>query len=130
MPHLILEYTDNLEFDVRTFFQELHEALVETGAVNMKGLKSRAIKLTDYYIADGHDGYKMVHLNIVLREGRPREIREEIAQRAMAHLEKTFGHHRENGYINISTDMSELEFGLALVHHNIPVGGVPSPKET
>lgn len=124
MPHLILEYSDNLEFDSQTFFRELHESLAEMDSVNMKGLKSRAIKLTDYYIADGYAGYKMAHLTVVLREGRPRAVQEEIAQRVMAQLEKTFGHHRENGYLNISTDMKELEHGIALVKHNIPVGGV------
>ena len=129
MPHLILEYSDNLSFDSKTFFRELHESLAEMDSINMKGLKSRAVKLTDYYLADGYEGYKMVHLNVVIREGRPRAVREEIAQRVMAQLEKTFGHHRENGYINLSTDMKELEVGLALVNHNIPVGGVLNENE-
>lgn len=121
MPHLTLEYSDNVEFDSKAFFRELHETLVETGAVRMKGLKSRAIKMTDYYIADGNPEYKYVHLNIVLREGRPKEVKEEIAQRAMAVLEKTFGHYRETGYIGLSNDMSELLWGVALRSSNIPI---------
>ena len=124
MPNLILEYSDNVEFDSCAFFKALHNSLVETGAVNMKGLKSRAIKLTNYYIADGNPEYKMVHLDIVLREGRSREIREEIARRAMVQLEATFGHYRQDSYINLSTDMKELEVGLALTNHNIPIGGL------
>lgn len=128
MPNLILEYSDNVEFDTKTFFRGLHETLVATGAVNMKGLKSRAIKLSDYYIADGDEAYKMVHLNIVLREGRSREVREEIARRAMSHLEATFAHYREEGYISLSTDMKELEVGLALTRHNIPVKPASRPK--
>lgn len=129
MPNLILEYTDNVEFEPKSFFRGLHNTLVETGAINMKGLKSRAIKLTDYYIADGDQEYKMVHLNILLREGRSRQVREEIAQRAMSHLEATFGHYRERGYISLSTDMKELEVGLALTHHNIP-NRTPATNQT
>ena len=121
MPHLILEYSDNVDFDSQSLFQQLHESLVATGAVNMKGLKSRAIKVTDYYIADGNPDYKFVHLNIVLREGRPREMREEIAQRAMALLEKTFGHYRDDGHISLSTHMQELVKELDLTRHNIPM---------
>ena len=121
MPSLILEYTDNIEFDSRSFFEQLHTSLVDTGAINLKGLKSRAIQLNDYYIADGNPEYKFVHLNIVLREGRSREVREDIAQRAMALLEATFGHYRDGGYISLSTDMKELEHGLALTKHNIPI---------
>ncbi|MEM7126849.1 MAG: hypothetical protein AAF702_11015 [Chloroflexota bacterium] len=137
MPNLILEYSDNVEFDSKSFFRQLHESLVETGAFNLKGLKSRAVQVSDYYIADGNPEYKFVHLNIVLREGRSRAVREEIAQRAMVLLEATFGHYREGGHINLSTDMNELEVGLALTNHNIPsrprpqqihlVGSVPLP---
>lgn len=127
MPHLILEYTDNIEFDSKTFFKNLHTSLVETGAVRMKGLKSRAIKLTDYYLADGYEGYKAAHLTIILREGRPREVQEEIAKRMMAALEDTFGHYRENGgFIGLSTNMSELEHGIALTNSNYPLGGYPA----
>ncbi len=126
MPNMILEYSDNVEFEPKVFFKALHESIAEVETVNMKGIRSRAIKLTDYYIADGHPDYQMVHLNIIIREGRSREIQEEIAQRAMAQLEAAFGHYRDNGgYIALSTDMNELEFGIALTKHNIPKGGVP-----
>ncbi len=120
MPHMILEYSENVEFDTQAFFTELHQSLVETGAINLKGLKSRAIKLTDYLIADGNPEYKMVHLTMVIREGRSEEIKKEISERAMALLEKTFGHYRENGHISLSTDMSELIKGIDLTNHNIP----------
>ena len=120
MPSITLEYTSNVDFDTQEFFQQLHQSIVETGAVNMKGLKSRAIKLTDYYIGDGDPNYKLVHLNIALREGRPRAVREEIAQRAMSLMDATFGHYRDDGHISLSTDMKELEVGLALTKHNIP----------
>ncbi|MEM7538163.1 MAG: hypothetical protein AAF639_38700 [Chloroflexota bacterium] len=122
MPNLILEYTDNVEFDAHALFKQLHETMVDTGAIRMKGLKSRSIKLTDYYLADGDPDYKLVHLNIVLREGRSREVREDIAQRAMAVLESTFGHYRNNGgHISLTTDMKELEHGLALTNSNFPI---------
>lgn len=121
MPHLILEYTDNVKFDHNIFFERLHHALVETGAVRLKGLKSRAIKLTDYVIADGNPEYRLVHLTMVMREGRPREIKEEIAQILMAHLEETFGHYSEGAGISISNDMQELQFGIALTSNNIPI---------
>ena len=48
MPHLTREYTDNIEIDSQSFFARLHDELVATGTVNMKGLKSRAIRHTEY----------------------------------------------------------------------------------
>ncbi|HEX9923929.1 MAG TPA: hypothetical protein VGD99_14830 [Anaerolineae bacterium] len=124
MPHLTLEYTDNISFDVQPLLARLHDALVATGAVNMKGLKSRAIRHTEYRIADGHEGYAFVHLNILLKEGRPFETQQEVAKRAMAVLEDTFGHHFEQGYFSLSLDIKEMKDGLSITNHNIPAGGV------
>lgn len=124
MPHLTLEYTDNIEIDPQTLFARLHDALVATGAVNLKGLKSRAIRHSEYRIADGYAGYAFVHLNILLKEGRPLETQQEVAKRAMAVLEETFGHHFEQGYLSLSVDIKEMKDGLSITNHNIPAGGV------
>jgi len=53
MPHLTLEYTDNLEFDPQPLLARLHSELVATGAVNLKGLKSRILRHSEYRMADG-----------------------------------------------------------------------------
>jgi 5-carboxymethyl-2-hydroxymuconate isomerase len=124
MPHLTLEYSDNLEFKIQPLFARLHDELVATGAVNLKGLKSRAIRHTEYRIADGYPDYAFVHLNILLRKGRPLETQQEVAQRAMTVLEETFGHYFDQGYLSLSVDIKEMAAGVALTNHNIPAGGV------
>ena len=124
MPHLILEYSDNLEFDLKALFASLHDELVATGAVNMKGLKSRAIRHTEYLIADGFEGYKFVHLDMLLREGRPHEVQKEASQRAMNVLQETLGHYFESDYISLSVNLREMRDGVALTNHNIPKDGV------
>lgn len=126
MPHLTLEYSDNLEFDAQPLLARLHDELVATGAVNMKGLKSRAIRHTEYRLADGYPGYAFVHLNILLREGRPLETQQEVARRAMAVLEDTFGHYFKQGYISLSVDIKEMKPGVAITKHNIPAKGIES----
>jgi 5-carboxymethyl-2-hydroxymuconate isomerase len=124
MPHLTLEYSDNIDFDVQPLLARLHGEIVATGAVNMKGLKSRALRHSDYRIADGYEGYAFVHLNILLREGRPVETQQEVARRAMAVLEDAFGARFELGYLSLSVDIKEMRTGIALTNHNIPAGGV------
>lgn len=123
MPHLTLEYSDNLEIDIQPLFVQLHDELVATGAINMKGLKSRAIRQTEYRIADGHKSYAFVHLNILLREGRPLKTQQEIVRRAMAVLKDTFGYRFDEGYLSLSVDIKEMAADLALTNHNIPAGG-------
>jgi 5-carboxymethyl-2-hydroxymuconate isomerase len=120
MPHLTLEYTDNLSFEVQPLLARLHDELVATGAVNLKGIKSRAIRHTEYRIADGDAGYAFVHVNLLIREGRPLEIQQDAARRVMAVLKETFGHRFENGYLSLSVDIKEMREGVALTFHNIP----------
>jgi 5-carboxymethyl-2-hydroxymuconate isomerase len=124
MPHLTLEYTDNLSFDVQPLLTRLHEELVATGAVNLKGIKSRTLRHAEYRIADGDAGYAFVHVNLLIREGRPLEIQQEAAQRIMAVLKDTFGYRFENGYMSLSVDIKEMRTDVALTDHNIPAAGV------
>lgn len=57
----------------------LHEEMVTTGAFNLKGIKSRAIKHTQYRIADGDPGYAFVHVGLSIREGCPLEVQKDAS---------------------------------------------------
>ena len=120
MPHMTLEYTDNLQFDVQPLLARLHAELVATGAVNLKGIKSRAIRHTEYRIADGNESFAFVHISLLIREGRSLEIQQDAAQRVMMVLKEIFGDHFENGYLSLSVDIQEMREGIALTFHNIP----------
>ncbi len=121
MPHLIFEYTDNIKpFDVQGLFAELHTEIVATGAVNLKGLKSRAYCLSDYRLADGDERYAFVHVQMWIRHGRTLETRQEMARRVMGVLERWFGARRERGFLSLSADIQEMAEDVALTHHNIP----------
>lgn len=123
MPHLTLEYTDNLPVDVQPLLARLHAEVVATGAINLKGIKSRAIRHTEYRIADGSPDYAFVHVNLLIREGRSLEIQKEAAQRVMVVLKDTFGHRFDKGYLSLSVDIKEMREGIALTDHNIPSVG-------
>jgi len=122
MPHLTLEYTDNLDFDVQPLLARLHEELVATGAVNLKGIKSRAICHTQYRIADGNPDYAFVHVGLLIREGRPVEVQKEAVQRVMTTLKDMFDQRFNNGYLSLSVDIKEMRDGIAQTIHNIPSG--------
>ena len=123
MPHLTLEYTDNLAFEVQPLLARLHRELVATGAINLKGIKSRAIRHTEYRIADGDPAYGFVHVNLLIREGRPLEIQQDAARRVMAVLKEIFGGRFDDGYLSLSVDIKEMREGLWLTLHNIPDKG-------
>jgi 5-carboxymethyl-2-hydroxymuconate isomerase len=120
MPHLTLEYSDNIEVDVQPLLARLHEEVVATGAINLKGIKSRAIKHTQYRIADGDPDYAFVHVGLLIREGRPIEVQKEATQRVMKVLKETFGHLFERRKLSLTVDLKEMRDGIALTEHNIP----------
>lgn len=120
MPHLTLEYTDNLSFDVQPLLARLHEELVATGAVQLKGIKSRAIRHTEYRIANGNPEYAFVHVNLLIREGRPLDVQQDAARRVMAVLEEVFAKRFESGPLSLSVDIKEMRDGIAITKHNIP----------
>ena len=120
MPQLTLEYTDNLDFDVQPLLARLHTELVATGAINLKGLESRAVRHTEYRIADGNPEYAFVHVNLLIREGRPLEVQKDATQRVLALLKETFGDHFENSHLSLSVDIKEMRDGIAQTLHKIP----------
>jgi 5-carboxymethyl-2-hydroxymuconate isomerase len=120
MPHLTLEYSDNIEVDVQPLLARLHEEVVATGAINLKGIKSRAIKHTQYRIADGDPDYGFVHVGLLIREGRPIEVQKDATQRVMNVLKETFGHLFEKRKLSLTVDLKEMRDGIALTEHNIP----------
>jgi 5-carboxymethyl-2-hydroxymuconate isomerase len=120
MPHLTLEYSDNIEVDVQPLLARLHEEVVATGVINLKGIKSRAIKHTQYRIADGDPDYAFVHVGLLIREGRPIEVQKEATQRVMKVLKETFGHLFEKRKLSLTVDLKEMRDGIALTDHNIP----------
>jgi len=126
MPHLTLEYTDNLEFDEQPLLARLHSELVATGAINLKGLKSRAVRRSEYRIADGNPEYAFVHVNLLIREGRPLEVQKDMSQRVLDALKETFGERFEDSYLSLSVDIKEMREGVALTLHNIPKQGDPA----
>jgi 5-carboxymethyl-2-hydroxymuconate isomerase len=91
-------------------------------AINLKGIKSRAIRHTEYRIADGNRDYAFIHVNLVIREGRSFEDQQTITQRVLSALEEAFGSRFDSGYLSLSVDIREMREGIALTHHNIPPG--------
>jgi len=120
MPHLTLEYSDNIEVDVQPLLARFYDELVATGAINLKGIKGRAVKHTQYRIADGDPDYAFVHVGLLIREGRPIEVQRDATQRVMTVLKETFGHLFEKQKLSLTVDLKEMRDGIALTEHNIP----------
>lgn len=79
MPHIIVEYTDNLgdEADIPDLLKKLAAKMVDSGGVfPIGGVRVRAIRLTEYVIADGEGDYALVNATAKIGAGRPADFKQ------------------------------------------------------
>ena len=71
MPHIIVEYSSNLESEVeiQPMIIAMHNALGNEG-VDVARIKSRAISLDHYVVGDKGVDAGMIHITLLLLEGR------------------------------------------------------------
>ena len=64
-----------------------------------------------------------MHVNLLIREGRPVEVQQDMAQLVLGVLKETFGGRFEDSYLSLSVDVKEMRQGIAQTLHNIPAAG-------
>lgn len=73
MPHVVVEYTDNLvpDADIPGLLKMIAERCADSGGVlALAGVRVRAVRLTEYVIADGRPDYAFVNITVKLGQGR------------------------------------------------------------
>jgi 5-carboxymethyl-2-hydroxymuconate isomerase len=80
MPHIIVEYSDNLsDANIPTLLRSLHGALAAQG-VDESRIKTRGQKLENYVIGTKGPDARMVHITLLLLEGRAPEVKKQLGQ--------------------------------------------------
>jgi 5-carboxymethyl-2-hydroxymuconate isomerase len=121
MPHLIVEYSANLEkqIDVLSLVEKIHQAALRTGAFEVGAVRTRAAKRDYYVIADGHKDNVFVAIMVRVAAGRPAETRlrigQEIFDAACEYLETVY----ETTPIGISLEVQEIDKTAAFRKNNL-----------
>jgi 5-carboxymethyl-2-hydroxymuconate isomerase len=109
MPHIHLEYSDNVELDCKTTLMAVNQAFIGSGHVsNPNDLKSRASCQHDYLIGltpDQAQGY--VHAKVSLLTGRSIEIQQHIAALILEALEQSIPK-QSRVSLQLCVEMSEM----------------------
>lgn len=112
MPHIIVEYTDNIKLDsnVPKLLQKLNHVLVSKPNIfPTGGIRSRAIELQDYVVADGKEDDAFVHITLKIGGGRTQEQKketlDELFEVANEHFQLLFA----KRYIALSLEWYEFE---------------------
>ncbi|WP_208324105.1 5-carboxymethyl-2-hydroxymuconate Delta-isomerase [Paenisporosarcina antarctica] len=83
IPHITVEYTDNLkeETNISLLLKSLNEVLIaRSPTFPIGGIRSRAIELQHYYVADGSQDDAFVHVTLKIGAGRSDEVKQETSQ--------------------------------------------------
>jgi 5-carboxymethyl-2-hydroxymuconate isomerase len=123
MAHVIVEWTDNLEADgveIRPLLQLIAEQLRNAeGVFPWGGIRVRAIRLTDYVIADdsGEDAF----INVTVKMGAGRDPA--FKQRFFAALFEAIKDHLaplfDRRFLALSLYVEEADEGASFKHNNL-----------
>ena len=111
MPHLTVEYTDNLaEPRMPELLSALNAVLIARGDIYpIGGLRARALKLTEYVVADGQHDDAFVHVTLKIGTGRSEEVRQATGDELFAVLTGHFASEFEARSLALSLEIGEVE---------------------
>ncbi len=111
MPHLIVEYSSNIEADIKIeeLLGKLRDTAAGGGVFPLPGIRVRAARRDQYLIADGDPGHAFVHVSARIGVGRSEATRRAEAERLFealcAHLAPSY---QKRG-LAISFEMVEID---------------------
>ncbi|QJP98961.1 5-carboxymethyl-2-hydroxymuconate Delta-isomerase [Herbaspirillum rubrisubalbicans] len=80
MPHLVLEYTDNLAIDVQPTLLKLTQALVASGHFEENAIKARAVRLEHYLVGTAPEAKRaFIALRLAILTGRTLEQKKQVS---------------------------------------------------
>lgn len=121
MPHFIAEYSANIKDDIdfKDFFGKVNQFLGNTGVFPLGGIRSRAIRMDDYVIADAKHDYAFIHMTLKVGAGRDLETRQQVATDLFKLIESHFQPLKDKRLLAISFEMIELDPVLNFKSNNI-----------
>ena len=121
MPHLIVEYSANLEpgLDIPGLVTALHEAALETGVFPIGGIRTRAERRDVYRIADGHADNTFIHVQARIGTGRTAEVRQQAAEHIFARLKAQTANVFANRPLGLTLEIVEIDPVGSLKHNNL-----------
>ncbi|WP_391205333.1 5-carboxymethyl-2-hydroxymuconate Delta-isomerase [Psychrobacillus sp. L4] len=122
MPHFIVEYTDNIkdEANLAKLFEEIHQVLIARDTIfPIGGIRSRAIELKDYRVADGAEDDAFVHAVFKIGAGRSEEIKKEVCTALFEVMKEHFANLMAKRYLALSMELIEFSEAGTYKQNNI-----------
>ncbi|WP_323121357.1 5-carboxymethyl-2-hydroxymuconate Delta-isomerase [Burkholderia alba] len=122
MPHIVVEYTDNLKDDARipVLLKTINDTLIAQGGVfPTGGIRSRAIELRDYRVADGAEDDAFVHVTLKIGAGRSDTAKKATCDALFDAIKAHFAELYARRYLALSMELTEFSEDGSYKHNNI-----------
>jgi 5-carboxymethyl-2-hydroxymuconate isomerase len=112
MPHVIVEYTTNLKENgnIKSLLLKINQSLIAAGDIfPIGGIRSRAIELHDYVVADGSNQEDaFVHVTLKIGKGRTEKEKKNACNQVFAAMEQHFAAAFANRFLALSLELVEF----------------------
>lgn len=121
MPHLIIEYSANIEDQIAldALLDKLHTCALGTGVFPLGGLRVRAHRADAYRIADKAPDNGFVHITALIGHGRPLDVQQRAAEELFAVLTKHLEPLYANSPLALSLNVQEFHPVLNFKKNNL-----------
>ncbi len=121
MAHLTFEYTANIkaQANMPALLLKSNQTLIAQGVFPTGGIRSRAIELTDYCMADGQADYAFVHATLKIGAGRTAEAKKKTCDELFDVIKVHFAELFAQRYLALSMELYEFDEGGTYKHNNV-----------
>jgi len=115
MPHLMLDYSPNLEtrLDIAGLCRVLRDAAAATGILPLAGIRVRATACTHVVIADGNPDHAFLDISLRLRGGRAQADKERATAQIFAAAEAFCAELLADSSFMLSFEMRDIDPALS-----------------
>ena len=129
MPHVIVEYTDNIadQADIPALLRMIAAFCADSGGVlPLAGVRVRALRVSEYVIADGKPEYAFVNITVKMGQGRDPEFKKTFFGTLFSRIKDELAPVSDKRPLAISMYLEELDEEGAFRHNGVRQAlGVP-----
>ena len=110
MPHLRLEYTENIKTNISPeLFDNLINILIDNTTIKSDNCKNRAIKINNSNLDSKKNNRAFIHLEIIILEGRSEKVKQKIGKQSLKILKSYFNDSLNANFPQISLEIREMK---------------------
>ena len=115
MPHLMIDYSANVEPDVDmgAFCDTLRNVAASIDAFPLAGVKVRAVRVEHYAIADGNPEHGFIDISVRIREGRDMHTKQNAAQKLFDAANEFVADVMQRRSLALSLELRDIDAALS-----------------